>query len=592
MRALWKTSLSLTLGCLVGAAQAGDPVWRPATGKTAAAAWPTPPAVVPVSNGATLERPRALTATPAPVPNPPPPIVDSGIHQASYRPASAALARPIIRAQNSDAAPPTLPAPIWPGDSDSTATLPPARPVPLAASAVTSPQYTPAVVTAPPTAASLPASAGPMMAPPPIAGPIAAPPVHGGSAEPVLIATKPAMTDEVMYPSEEEFFTSEAMYTEGNRFWVGAEYLLWGIKNDRYPVLAATGPVRNPDFPLQGVGILGNAGTVPLFGGELDSEMRSGARFSGGYWFDTCNQIGIDGSIFFLGQRSPGFAASSGQFPVITRPFFDVIGGREGAEAVATPGFFNGRIAIDAPSRLWGADVNLRKNWLCGCNYRVDLLGGFRYLDLEESLRIREDIQANINPQFLANQDDPDIQRLATFNGANLIVVDQFRTRNQFYGGQLGTAVELRRGRWVLDCRAKVGLGVTHQTVDISGSTTVTRAGGAQQFFSGGLLTAPSNIGRYSRDRFSVVPEVGLTLGYQVTDHVKVTAGYNFLYWSNVVRPGGQIDRNVNTNLVPSLAATAGQRGNNGGNPPVPAPQLRDTDFWAQGVNFGLEFAY
>src|SRR5262249_39329755 len=159
-----------------------------------------------------------------------------------------------------------------------------------------------------------------------------------------------------------------------------------------------------------------------------------------------------------------------------------------------------------------------------------------------------------------------------------------FSTRNRFYGGQLGTAIEFRRGPWTLDFRGKVGLGLTHQTVDISGVTVLTRPGGAQQFFSGGLLTAPSNIGHYNRDRFSVVPELGVTLGYQVTDHWKIFAGYNFLYWTNVVRPGGQIDRNINTNIVPSLALTAGQRGNGTG-PLVPAPQLHDTDFWAHGVS-------
>src|SRR5262249_6538754 len=162
-------------------------------------------------------------------------------------------------------------------------------------------------------------------------------------------------------------------------------------------------------------------------------------------------------------------------------------GATEGAEAVAVPGFFNGRITIDAPSRLWGGDINLRKNCLCGCYYRADLLAGFRYLDLEESLRIREDIQANIDPRVLANQHDPVVQRLAQINGSQQIVIDQFSTRNRFYGGQLGTAIEFRRGPWSLDFRGKVGLGVTHQTVDISGVTVLTRPGGAQQFFSGGL---------------------------------------------------------------------------------------------------------
>ena len=75
--------------------------------------------------------------------------------------------------------------------------------------------------------------------------------------------------------------------------------------------------------------------------------------------------------------------------------------------------------------------------------------------------------------------------------------------------------------------------------------------GGAAQAFNGGLLALPSNIGRYDRDVFSWVPELGVTIGYQCTDHWKLFVGYNVLYWSSVVRPGEQIDRTVNANQLP-----------------------------------------
>ena len=34
--------------------------------------------------------------------------------------------------------------------------------------------------------------------------------------------------------------------------------------------------------------------------------------------------------------------------------------------------------------------------------------------------------------------------------------------------------------------------------------------------------------------------------------------GYSFMYWSNVVRPGDQIDRNLNPNLIPTSATFGG----------------------------------
>ena len=54
---------------------------------------------------------------------------------------------------------------------------------------------------------------------------------------------------------------------------------------------------------------------------------------------------------------------------------------------------------------------------------------------------------------------------------------------------------------------------------------------GTVQTAQGGLLTVPgTNIGRFSQSRFAVVPEIGLNLGYQVTQRMKVFVGYNFLY--------------------------------------------------------------
>jgi hypothetical protein len=52
---------------------------------------------------------------------------------------------------------------------------------------------------------------------------------------------------------------------------------------------------------------------------------------------------------------------------------------------------------------------------------------------------------------------------------------------------------------------------------------------------------------------------------------VTLFAAYDFLYLSEVVRPGDQIDHN----LVPS-----------------PLPIFNRTDFWAQGVSFGLEVKF
>src|SRR5207245_507774 len=97
-----------------------------------------------------------------------------------------------------------------------------------------------------------------------------------------------------------------------------------------------------------------------------------------------------------------------------------------------------------------------------------------------------------------------------------------------------------------------------------------------------------SNIGQHNRTVFSVVPEVGLTLGYQLTDTIRLYAGYNFLYWTNVVRPGEQIDRNLDVTKIPNFTV-AGARPAAVTAPVVP---FKETDFWAHGIVIGVELRY
>jgi hypothetical protein len=69
--------------------------------------------------------------------------------------------------------------------------------------------------------------------------------------------------------------------------------------------------------------------------------------------------------------------------------------------------------------------------------------------------------------------------------------------------------------------------------------------------------------------------------------NVRAMVGYNFLYWSSVVRASDQVNRIVNPTQVPSSQAFGVAVG-----PAQPRSDLRSTDFWAQGLNFGLEFRY
>ncbi|MCH8839334.1 MAG: BBP7 family outer membrane beta-barrel protein [Planctomycetes bacterium] len=96
----------------------------------------------------------------------------------------------------------------------------------------------------------------------------------------------------------------------------------------------------------------------------------------------------------------------------------------------------------------------------------------------------------------------------------------------------------------------------------------------------------PTNAGDYSRNKFSVIPEIGATVGFQLTPRLRLTGGYTLVYWGNVVRPGDQIDLHVNPTYLASPLP-------NPLLPPFsPAFAFNETDFWAQGVNIGGEYRW
>src|SRR5262249_6596375 len=103
----------------------------------------------------------------------------------------------------------------------------------------------------------------------------------------------------------------------------------------------------------------------------------------------------------------------------------------------------------------------------------------------------------------------------------------------------------------------------------------------------GGLLALPTNIGDHSHDEFSVVPEFRINLGYQVTEHLRAFVGYTFLYWTQVVRPGEQINLNVNSTQIATSLLFGPLAG-----PAQPSFSFRHSDFWAQGLNLGVEFRF
>jgi len=340
------------------------------------------------------------------------------------------------------------------------------------------------------------------------------------------------------------------------------------MKESPIPPLVTASPLGTP---RELAGVLGAPATAVLFPGESNPE-RSGGRFTIGFWFDDDHTIGLESTTLFLAERSMTFRADSAGAPILARPFFNVLTGLEASELVAFPGVLAGNVAVSSANQLWGTELNLRTNCCRGCFWHLDWLLGVRFLGLDDNLSISEGLMP---------------AGAGALAGSNIVVQDRFGTHNLFVGGQTGLDIGFRRGRWSLDLLGKVALGNTHQELNINGFTQFAVPGLPLSVQQGGLYALPSNIGHYSRDRFSVVPEAGFNVGFQLTRCLRAVVGYSFLYNSAVLRPGNQIDRSLNVSQLPSQVGPGTLVG-----PARPVPVFRGSDFWAQGLNFGLELRY
>jgi hypothetical protein len=167
--------------------------------------------------------------------------------------------------------------------------------------------------------------------------------------------------------------------------------------------------------------------------------------------------------------------------------------------------------------------------------------------------------------------------------GTAFLIEDSFRARNDFHGSEVGFVAEASGGRWSFEMLAKVALGNNHQSVTVNGSTSITPPGQPAEVFGEGIYAGRTNIGTYQRDRFVMVPQFGVEIGYQWTGNFRTFLGYNVLYWPEVMRSADQIDLNLDTgNFPPSVDPSL----------PYPAFPGLSSGFWAQGVNLGAELHF
>jgi hypothetical protein len=356
---------------------------------------------------------------------------------------------------------------------------------------------------------------------------------------------------------------------EGQRFWGDAEYLLGWVSGGRLPPLVTTSP---PDTPRAAAGVIGQDRTTVLYGfTPVNTQVRSGGRAALGYWLDPDRTWGAEAGFFFLESAHTSFFASSGGIPILARPFNDVVANAAASALVAFPGVSSGSVRVTNSAHImYGGHFDLSENVVAAPWYRVDVLGGYRFLRYDERLQVEQSVQPT-GGAFAA--------------GTNVLSRDSFATRNIFNGAEVGLRGEFVYDAWSLKVLGKVAGGAASRTVDIAGNQLVTVPGADPVNRQGGLLALSSNIGPHPNHTWTAVPELGVTLGWQASENIRLRFGYTVLWWLNMVRPFDQVDLGVNPGLIPPATAAPGSALR-------PAFNPQGSSLLVQALNFGLEFSY
>jgi hypothetical protein len=356
--------------------------------------------------------------------------------------------------------------------------------------------------------------------------------------------------------------------TEGDGcFFADVEFLLRWFKPvcETPPVIT----IGNPAAPVPGA--LGQPGTQVAIGQahKFEFPMTPGLQLTVG-WDRGDRAIGLEASGFLMEQAANGqhFVADANGSPN-TYLAYQAPDNSYQALPFTIPGVVTGGSVSVGSTKLWGVEGDLRVPFssdLGSCPFYGKFLVGGRYLDLTDRVRVTNMLRLVADPSAVA------------------VGADQFSTHNQFAGPQVGTTLGLGWGRWSLEYTTKLAAGVTHQQRNVDGSPLLPGSTLSPFLVPGPLLALPSNISHDSAQRVTLVPEVGVKSRVKLTSWCSVSLGYSLLYWNKVLCPGDQMSPLANITQLPFHGPVTGTL--------EPKPLFVHTDYFAQGLNFEIQFAY
>jgi hypothetical protein len=359
------------------------------------------------------------------------------------------------------------------------------------------------------------------------------------------------------------------------KYWLDADYLYWKIQ-DSPKVVPLVVEIPEVDD------VVDYADAYVVLGGKkTDNKWRSGGRFSAGYWIDDCQCYGVEANYFFLPEATKKHSVcSDGSVgsPILAIPFFDVSQNppQENLSLISFPEEYAGAARLRVRNSMQGAELNALMSTPYTCDMNLRFLGGFRWWNFRDHLTFETS-----SPYVAPHLNAGDVYQTK----------DKFQAQNNFYGGQVGAEMDYCCDQFFFNLKGKVALGAMCRKADIHGffRTNDFNNFGEPLVYPGGYFALFTNHGNHSRTCFSVIPEVDINFGYDVSDCFRIQVGYTFIYVSNVLWASKLVDREINPTQSGAIEFTP---------TPVlvgearPRARFKEESLWVQGVNAGFEFKF
>ncbi|NGX61633.1 MAG: hypothetical protein K940chlam9_01120 [Chlamydiae bacterium] len=321
-------------------------------------------------------------------------------------------------------------------------------------------------------------------------------------------------------------------YTRCNGWWGDIDFLLlWRNEHEVPSVIIEVVEEQEEDIVL-------------FKGVNFERCPSAGARVDFGLWL--CPGIGVGVGIFGLADWEASARGCIDPFEL--------------------DGFFIEKFDIryDVKSSLWGGDVYLRHSLIECFPFHLDVLWGFFYTEINDTVRLRSEISF-----------DPEIQPIP-FISNTFFLEDRFIVDNDFYAGMIGLHGGFHGKCWDLTLVGKVAAGnMCRKARDDTDTLLIERIQFVNKESADGSCI-PCESRKLVKNKFAVAPMGEARFQYWICDWIAATAGYTLYYWNNIILADEEVILRICED-VPLLN---------------PSFKFRDTYYWAQGLTVGFHFYY